>query len=119
MKKVCISFGIGLLAIVSVYVSISVSILLSQTKVTGKSTIKGLATLGSTGAGTIGFSLIGTSSTQAILSYTAPDSGACTLSVSQNFPSFVPAVNDVNESLFTGSTLDTRDGDITNGTSRI
>jgi len=53
------------------------------------------------------------------MSYTAPDSNPCTIAVSENFPSFMPLVNDVNESLFTGSSLDTRDGNIVNGTSRI
>src|ERR1035438_5571984 len=62
--------------------------------------------------------LAGTTNTQAVLAYTAPDSGACTVKVSQQ-PSLAPLVRDVDPNLFPGSDQDTRPEAITAQTSRI
>ena len=60
----------------------------------------------------------GTTNTQAVLSYTAPDSGACTVKVSQQ-ASLTPLVHDVDPALFPGSDQDTRPEAITAQTSRV
>ena len=52
-----------------------------------------------------GVKVTGTTSTQAILSYTAPDSNACQLQVSEN-PNLSPPVHDVDAQLFPGSNSD-------------
>jgi len=61
---------------------------------------------------------VSTTSTQAILVYTAPTSAACTVAVSE-FSSLSPLVADVNPALFSGSNLDTRSGVVSNGLQRI
>jgi hypothetical protein len=53
--------------------------------------------------------VVGVTPTQAILAYTSPDSGACTLAVSTS-ASLTPVVYDVDESRFPGSSLDSRPG---------
>src|SRR5262249_51246628 len=62
--------------------------------------------------------VVSISNTQAMLSYTAPDANPCSIEVSEN-SSYSPLVNDVNSTLFPGDNLDSRDGDIASGTSRI
>src|ERR1035441_7312958 len=62
--------------------------------------------------------LVGTTATQAILTYTAPSSNPCTIEVSES-ASFSPLVNDVNGALFSRANLDSRTGDITNAAFRI
>jgi hypothetical protein len=62
--------------------------------------------------------VVATSNTQAMLSYTAPDSNPCTVEVSES-ASYSPLVNDVNATLFAGSDSDNRDGNLVSGTSRI
>jgi hypothetical protein len=52
-------------------------------------------------------SIVGVTNTQAVLAYTAPDSGACTVKVSQQ-ASLTPLVRDVDPALFPGSDQDTR-----------
>ena len=56
----------------------------------------------------------GTTSTQAVLSYTASSAAACQVEVSTD-SSFGPLVNDVQPALFPGSNLDSRDGSVANG----
>ena len=60
----------------------------------------------------------GVSSTQAILSYTAPDSNPCTLQVSES-QSYAPAIHDVDPQLFAGSDSDARPGSVSIGQSRL
>jgi hypothetical protein len=62
--------------------------------------------------------IVGTTNTQAVLAYSAPDSGACTVKVSQQ-RSMTPLVRDVDPDLFPGSDRDTRPETIAAPTSRI
>jgi hypothetical protein len=62
--------------------------------------------------------IVGTTNTQAVLTYSAPDSGACTVKVSQQ-SSLTPLVHDVDPNLFPGSDQDTRPESITAQNSRI
>ena len=52
-------------------------------------------------------SVVGTTNTQAVLSYSAPNASACTVKVSQQ-PSFTALVHDVDPALFPGADQDTR-----------
>ncbi len=62
--------------------------------------------------------VVGTTNTQAVLSYTAPDANACVIKVSEN-SSLSPLVHDVDPTLFPGTNLDSRTGTVISGTSRI
>ena len=62
--------------------------------------------------------VVGTTSTQAVISYTAPDTNACTIVVSES-PTLSPVVHDVDATLFTGANLDSRQADLNNGQQRI
>jgi hypothetical protein len=60
----------------------------------------------------------GLSTTQAVLSYTAPNNSACRIRVSEQ-PGFAPLVHDVDPSLFSGADSDLRPGNLFQGTSRV
>lgn len=69
-------------------------------------------------AGITNMRVLGTTATQAVVAYTAPDTNACTVAVSTS-QSYTPLAADVNTSLFAGANLDSRPGSITNGANRI
>ena len=58
------------------------------------------------------------SNTQAVLSYTAPDSNPCIPEVSES-ATYSPLVHDVDSAIFTGANSDSRSGALTNGASRV
>ena len=62
--------------------------------------------------------IVGATNTQAVLTYTAPDSGACTVKVSQQ-DSLTPLVRDVDPDLFPGSDQDSRPETTTEQTGRV
>ena len=62
--------------------------------------------------------VIGTTATQAILTYTAPDANVCTVDVSEN-ASYTPPVHDVDPALFTGANQDNRAGSLTGNLTRV
>jgi hypothetical protein len=62
--------------------------------------------------------IAGTTNTQAVLTYSAPDGGACTVKVSQQ-SSLTPLVHDVDPNLFPGSDQDTRPESIAAQNSRV
>src|SRR5437016_4792917 len=63
-------------------------------------------------------SSIGTTSTQAILAYAAPVDGACAIEVSES-AAYTPLVHDVDANLFPQSNLDSRQGSLVSGRSRV
>jgi hypothetical protein len=71
-----------------------------------------------TWGGDLNVQVKGTTPTQAILSYTAPDNSPCTVAVSES-SSLAALVNDVNPALFEGANSDARAGNVIVGTSRI
>lgn len=65
-----------------------------------------------------GVGVLGTTSTQAILTYTAPAASPCSVEVSQS-STYFPLVHDVNPALFPGANLDSRSGSVTIGRQRV
>jgi hypothetical protein len=61
---------------------------------------------------------ISVTATQALLPFTAPDSSACQVEVSES-SSYVPLVHDVDPALFQGANLDSRAGSISRDNERI
>jgi hypothetical protein len=62
--------------------------------------------------------VVGTTNTQAVLTYSAPDDGSCTVKVSQQ-ASLAPLVRDVDPALFPGADQDTRPETVTAKANRI
>lgn len=62
--------------------------------------------------------VVGTTNTQAVLSYTAPDTSACAVAVSEN-SNLSPLVHDVDPGLFSGADSDVESSNISSGTKRI
>jgi hypothetical protein len=66
--------------------------------------------------------VLGTTATQAVVAYTAPDATACTLSASQTADGSgdptPPLIQDLDPSVFAGSNLDSRAGNISAGLAR-
>lgn len=58
---------------------------------------------------------VSVTSRQARLNYTAPDTSACTVEISES-ATYSPVVADVNATLFSGSNLDSRSGNLGVGT---
>ena len=64
------------------------------------------------------FAVMGTTPTQMVISYVAPDSNACTLEASKS-SSYSPSVEDVDNTLYPSSHFDSRAGNIASGRYRV
>jgi hypothetical protein len=62
--------------------------------------------------------VVGTTSTQAVLSYTAPDEGPCSLEVGEN-ANLQPNLHDINGNLFPEASIDSRPGSVGRGRERL
>lgn len=88
----------------------------SVTNLSGKVSVRGRAAVGVAVTGSVlTLNNISQSNTQAILSYTAPSTAACSVVVSES-PSYSPSVNDTSTILFTSADQDDRDGNLGAGT---
>jgi len=76
-----------------------------------------LLAIGSLSATIRQLTVSGATSTRAIISYTAPDSSACLIEVSEG-SSYTPLVYDVDPTKFTGANLDSRADNIDSGRKR-
>ena len=63
-------------------------------------------------------SILGSTATQALIHYTAPNNSPCTVEVSES-PTYLPLVNDVDGTKFASASSDSRPGAITNGAERL
>lgn len=70
------------------------------------------------GAGDFTNQIIGTTNTQAVLTYSSPTTSPCTILVSES-ASYSPLINDVNPTLFTGSNKDDRQGSSSSGLEKV
>src|SRR5450631_4492508 len=68
-------------------------------------------------ANTFRVRVVGTTNTQAVLAYSAPDSNPCTVQVSES-NTLSPLVHDVDARLFTGANSDARSSSVNSGTAR-
>jgi hypothetical protein len=62
--------------------------------------------------------VMGTTATQAVIAYTAPDRNPCTIEVSEN-SALAPLVHDTDPAIFAGSGLDSRPGNYSSGQARL
>ncbi|HEY1206700.1 MAG: hypothetical protein ABSH46_04205 [Bryobacteraceae bacterium] len=82
-----------------------------------RSLLPALLCLASAQAAVTNIRLVGSTPTQAVIAYTAPDSSACMMEVSES-ASYTPLVHDVDPALFSGANLDNRAGNIADGRAR-
>ena len=85
---------------------------------TRRSLLPILACLASAQAAITNVRVLGTTATQAAISYSAPDSSACTVQVSES-ASYAPPVHDVDPTLFAGGNADNRPGSLSDGRARV
>src|SRR6267154_2319419 len=66
----------------------------------------------------LNLTVVGTTSTQAILQYTAPGAAACTVEASES-PTLWPLVHDIDPALFPQANLDSKRGNLVYGQARV